>query len=113
MHQPTDRAAAHQTLDVLIAEAHGARQVLPRRERCEELSRQLRAAIGDLRLAAMEHADTLEERSRGWYRIYNLLDATDDVLAGGLGDGLLSAAIQVGALARQAEALRGVVTQRR
>lgn len=108
MTNPTDRAPARQTLDALIAEAHGARQVLPRRERCEEIARQLRAAIGDLRLAAMERAGRLEERSREWYRVQTVLDDTDDALRGRLGDGLLSAAIHVADLARQAAALRDV-----
>jgi hypothetical protein len=106
VNHPTEPAAREQTLDALIIEAHGARQILPRRERCEELDRQLRTAIAHLRQAAIAQADTLEQRSRGWYRIYGVLDATEDALAGGLGDGLLSAAIHVGELARQAQALR-------
>lgn len=110
MTNPTDRAPAHQTLDALIAEAHAARQVLPRRERCEEIARQLRAAIGDLRLAAMERAGRLEPRSRDWYQVQGVLDRTDNVLRGRLGDGLLSAAIHVGELARQATALRDLAS---
>lgn len=110
MTNPTDQSPPHQTLDALIDEAHGARQVLPRRERCEEIARQLRAAIGDLRLAAMDHAKTLEPGSRDWYRVQVALDAADDALRGRLGDGLLSAAIHVGELARQATALRQVAS---
>jgi hypothetical protein len=109
MSKPTDRAAPIQPLDILIAEALDATQMLPRPEHCEILNRQLRAAIGDLYLAAQQQLPEHAERSRGWYRIQNMLDATNDVLAGDLGSGLLSAALHLAALGRQAQALDSLV----
>ncbi|MEV0556170.1 DUF6415 family natural product biosynthesis protein [Streptomyces sp. NPDC050597] len=105
MNHPTDRAARQQTLDSLIDEAIGARQMLPPYERCVELNQALRAAIGDLYLNAQEEARKLPEHSRGWRSVHNTLADADDVLAEDLGSGLLSAAIQLGALARTARAL--------
>ncbi|MEU9470390.1 DUF6415 family natural product biosynthesis protein [Streptomyces avermitilis] len=107
MTQPTDQPATHQPLDSLINEAFGARQVLPRRERCEELNQLLRAAIGDLIPAIQEQARQLPEYSRDWYRLTGIVEDTRDVLRGGLGHGLLSAAIHLSALARQARSLAG------
>lgn len=105
MQQPTDRTAARQTLDQLTDEAISARQVLLPYERCVELNRLLRAAIGDLYLAAQEQARQLPAHGRDWHRVHNALADTDDVLADDLGSGLLSAAIQLGALARAARSL--------
>lgn len=105
MGKPTDPAAPHQTLDSLIDEGFAATGVLPPHERCVELNRALRAAIGDLCLQAREEAKQHDERSRDWYRLHNLVRDADVVLKSNLGTGLLSAAIHVSALARQARAL--------
>lgn len=105
MQQPTDRNPTHQTLNDLIDEGFAAPGVLPTHERCVELNRYLRAAIGDLSLQAREEAAQHDERSRDWYRLHNLVRDADIVLASDLGTGLLSAAIHVSALARQARAL--------
>jgi hypothetical protein len=108
MTQPTDQPAPHQTLDALISEAFGATRDRPPPERCEELNRQLRAEIGHLHLAAREAQAGEEEYSRDWWRLRNVLLDTDYVLAEELKTGL-SAAIHLGALARQAQALRAAL----
>jgi hypothetical protein len=105
MQQPTDRNPIQQTLNQLIDEGFAATGVLPAYERCVELNRYLRAAIGDLSLRAREEAKQHDERSRDWYRLHNLVRDADIVLKSDLGTGLLSAAIHVSALARQARAL--------
>lgn len=105
MKQTTDQPATDQTLDSLVDEALGARQMLPPYERCIQLNQALRAAIGDLYLRAQEELGRLPEHGREWHQVHNALDDTDSVLADGLGHGLLSAAIHLGALARQARAL--------
>lgn len=105
MQQPTDRNPTQQTLNDLIDEGLAATGVLPAHERCVELNRYLRAAIGDLSLQAREEAGQYDEGSRDWYRLHNLVRDADIVLKSGLGTGLLSAAIHVSALARQARAL--------
>ncbi|UPZ27585.1 DUF6415 family natural product biosynthesis protein [Streptomyces sp. LRE541] len=108
MTQTTDQHTDRQTLDALIEEAVGARQMLPPYERCVELNRLLRAAIGDLYLAAQERLGQLPEHRRDWHRVRNALADTDAVLADNLGSGLLSAAIHLGDLARQARTLATV-----
>ena len=112
MQQPTDRNPIHQTLDQLIGEGFAAPGVLPTHERCVELNRYLRAAIGDLSLQAREEAKRHDEGSRDWNRLHNLVRDADVVLASDLGTGLLSAAIHVSALARQARALSNGVAGR-
>lgn len=105
MGHPTDPSTTQPTLNDLIDEGFAAPGVLPTHERCVELNRYLRAAIGDLSLQAREEAGQYDERSRDWYRLHNLVRDADIVLASNLGTGLLSAAIHVSALARQARAL--------
>ena len=105
MGHPTDPATTQPTLQDLIDEAFAATGVLPPHGRCVELNRALRAAIGDLSLQAREEAKQHDERSRDWYRLHNLVRDADIVLKSDLGTGLLSAAIHVSALARQARAL--------
>ncbi|MGW5173080.1 DUF6415 family natural product biosynthesis protein [Streptomyces sp. NPDC004082] len=112
MQQPTDPAPPRQTLDDLIGEAVSARQDLPPHERCVELNQRLRAEIGDLILAVQEAAGAAPLHSRDWHRLHNVLDDTTAVLAGSLGSGYMSAALHVGALARQAEALRDALARR-
>jgi hypothetical protein len=100
MAKPTDQPPTQQSLAGLIDEALGARQMLPPYERCMELNRALRAAIGDLYLAVQEQARQAPAHSRDWHRLHGLLTDVDDTLTRDLGAGLLSAAIQLGALAR-------------
>jgi hypothetical protein len=106
--QPTDQPAAHQTLDALIEEAFGAARTYPPRARVEEINRLLRARLGDLHLAAREAQAGCEEYSRDWWRLRNVLLDTDYVTEQELGEGL-SAAIHLGALARQVQALRAAL----
>ena len=108
MNNPTEPAAPYQPLDALIEEAFSAARTYPARERIEEINRLLRAEIGDLHLAAREARAGCEEYSRDWWRLRNVLRDTDYVLAEDLGEGL-SAAIHVGALARQVQALRAAL----
>jgi hypothetical protein len=109
--QPTDRTAPDQTVDGLIDEALDATRILPPYQRCTELNKQLRAAIGDLYPAVQEHAARQSERSRDWYRIHGALEETDDVLAAGLGSGLLSAALHLAALGRQCRTLKAIADE--
>jgi hypothetical protein len=109
MHHPTDQPARDQTLDALIDEALGACQMLPPYDRCLELDRQLRAAIGELVPAVQAQVGQLTAFSRDWHRLDGILEDTRDVLSDGLGSGLLSAAIQLAALGRQARALTDAV----
>lgn len=109
MTHPTDNAAPEQPLDALLDEAFDATRVLPPHPRCMELNQQLRAAIGDLYLAAQEARAGTVEHSRDWWRLTNALTDTEYVLAEDLGAGLLSAALHVAALARQALALRNAL----
>lgn len=105
MNHPTDRAAPGQTLDSLIDEAIGARQMLPPYQRCEELDMLLRAAIEGILPAVRAEAGQAVERSRNWYRMRHILEDVDAVLQESLGSGLMSAAIQVGRLAEQCRRL--------
>jgi hypothetical protein len=105
MKQPTDQPATDQTLASLIDEAIGARQMLPRRERCEELDRALRDRVAQLLPSVEERAGAAVERTREWYRLRAIVDDSREILNAGLGHGLLSAAIQVGRLAEQCQAL--------
>jgi len=105
MNHPTDRAAPGQTLDELIDEALGARQVLLPIQRCQELDMLLRAAIEGVLPTVRAEAGQAVERTRGWYELRHLLEDVDEVLRESLGSGLLSAAIQVGRLAEQCRRL--------
>ena len=105
MTHPTGEAAPHQTLDALVAEAQTATEVLPTIDRCRHLDTQLRDAIRDLHARVEEKAAGLTPRSRAWYACVTLTDRTDEVLAGSLGYGLLSAATRVAALARHCRSL--------
>ncbi|MFD6552789.1 DUF6415 family natural product biosynthesis protein [Streptomyces sp. NPDC058398] len=105
MPQPTDQPATDQTLTSLIDEAIGARQMLPRRERCEELDRALRDRVAQLLPSVEVRADAAVERTREWYRLRAIVGEARETLDAGLGHGLLSAAIQVGRLAEQCQAL--------
>lgn len=106
---PTDHPAPEQPLDALLDEAFDATRILPPYGRCMELNRQLRAAIGDLYLAAQAARATAVPRSRDWWRMENVLVDTERVLAEDVGAGLLSAALHVAALARQAMALQNAL----
>jgi hypothetical protein len=103
--QPTDQPAPDQTLDALIDEAIGARQMLPRRERCEELDHALRDRVAQLLPSVEARASAAVERTREWYRLRAIVGEAQETLDAGLGHGLLSAAIQVGRLAEQCQAL--------
>ncbi|MFJ5973489.1 DUF6415 family natural product biosynthesis protein [Streptomyces sp. NPDC093060] len=108
MNQPTDRAAPDYTpaqVDALIAESAAATGILPTIDRCHHLNRQLRAAIQQLADQVRQRQAAFPERSRDWYRCDRLLTDTGTVLAEGMGHGLLSAALHVAALGRQAQAL--------
>lgn len=106
MPQPTDQPATDQSLDSLIGEAFGARQVLPPYERCEFLDKALRAAIERLLPEVETRAGRAVERSREWYALRVILDDVRETLDGGLGNGLLSAAIQVDRLAQACQRLQ-------
>jgi hypothetical protein len=106
MAQPTDQPATDQTLDSLIGEAFGAKRMLPPYERCLHLDQALRAAIDELLPEVDERAGRAVERSREWYALRNLLDDVRETLAGDLGHGLLSAAIQVDRLAQACQRLQ-------
>lgn len=105
MTNPTDRAAPQQPLDALIDEAFDATRILPPYERCETLNRDLRAVVEQLADQVRQRQAAAPERSRDWYRCDRLLADTEAVLAEGMGHGLLSAALHVAALGRQAQAL--------
>lgn len=106
--QPTDRTAPDQPLDGLIDDAFDSTSAPPTQERCVELNRQLRAAIGNLYVATQQAQADVEEYSRDWWRYRNALLDTDYVLEDELNTGL-AAAIHVAALARQAQALRNAL----
>ncbi|MFI6491193.1 DUF6415 family natural product biosynthesis protein [Streptomyces sp. NPDC050564] len=109
MNQPTDQPATDQTLADLIDEAIGAKQVLLPYARCQELDEALRAAIAAILPAVQQELGGLKKYSRDWYQVTHVLADTDEVLAEGLGSGLLSAAIQVGRLAEQCRFLAAEV----
>lgn len=108
VNHPTDRAAPGYTpaqVDALIAEAAAATGILPTIDRCHHLNGELRAAIQQLADQVRKQQAAVPDRSRDWYRCDRLLIDTDTVLAEGMGHGLLSAALHVAALGRQAQAL--------
>jgi hypothetical protein len=109
MAKPTDRTATRQTLDELIDEAIGARQMLPPYGRCRELDMLLRAAIEGVLPAVRDAAGQAVERTRRWYALRHLLEDVDEVLQESLGSGLMSAAIQVGRLAEQCRRLHAEI----
>ncbi|MFB7499999.1 DUF6415 family natural product biosynthesis protein [Streptomyces sp. NPDC056161] len=111
MTQPTDRPVTRQPLDDLIAEAAAATGILPTIDRCHQLNRELRAALADLASQARTRQAAAGDRSRDWYRYDRLLTDTAGVLGQGLGYGLLSAALHVSALGRQAQALADGLTE--
>lgn len=106
MSQSTDRAATEQTLTSLIDEAAQATQVLPPYERCVELNEGLRNAISGLCEQVEQQAGEHPVRSRDWYRLTGLLEQADMILGAGMGEGLMSAALHVAALGRQARLMR-------
>ena len=109
MNQPTDQPATDPTLADLIDEAIGARRMLPPYACCQELDEALRAAILALLPGVQQELGGLTRYSRDWYHITHILADTREVLAEGLGHGLLSAAIQVGRLAEQCQVLAAEV----
>ena len=110
MPQPTDEPATDQTLDELIDEAYGAKQILPTYERCLHLDDALRAAIDRLLPDVEARAAAAVRGSRDWYELPRILDDARDTLAGTLGHGLLSAAIQVDRLAHTCQRLQTETT---
>jgi hypothetical protein len=103
--QPTEPAAASDTLDALIDEALTARQILPTRDRCEHLNHELRAALDRLIPAVQAQADGMDRGDVAWWVRQRALDETANTLAEGLGLGLVSAATHVHELARYCRVL--------
>jgi hypothetical protein len=79
--------------------------MLPPYSRCLDLDRQLRGQLAGMLPAVEERAAQARERTREWYRLRSIVDDARETLDAGLGEGLLSAAIQVGRLAEQCQTL--------
>jgi hypothetical protein len=105
MSQPTDRAAAQQPLDDLIAEAQGATGILPTIDRCQHLRDELRAAITDLAVQVRRRLDRAPHGSSDWARLDQALLQAQGALLGGFGVGLRSAALHVQTLGEAAAVL--------
>lgn len=108
MSNPTDRATTCQTLDGLTTEARAAVDILPPIADCERLERELGDAIGELAGQVRTQMGYLPRGSVDWNRHDAALLAAQETLLGTLGDGLKSAARQVGELGRRVEELREI-----
>jgi len=111
MGQPTEPAAASDTLDTLIDEALAAARILPTRERCEHLNRELRAALAQLMPAVQAQADRIDRGDVAWWVRQRAIDGTANTLTEDLGPGLVSAASHIHTLARHCRALADYATR--
>lgn len=107
MPQPTEHPAAAQqeNLADLVTEADAVTEVLPTIGRCRELNDALRSHIRRLTERVEQRRDASMPRSRAWYEADNAVAETRSLLAHDMGAGLMSAALHVAALGRQARVL--------
>jgi hypothetical protein len=105
MEQITDRAAAQQPLDELIAEAAAATGILPTIDRCQQLRDELRAAVTALADQVRRRLDYAATGTPEWTRLEGALLQAQGALLGGFGVGLMSAAVHVKTLGEAAAAL--------
>lgn len=110
MTHPTDRAATHQPLDQLIAEAKDAAGILPTIDRCTQLRDELRPTIRRLADEVRRRQDTLLLGS-DWERCERALLKAQAALCGSFGFGLRSAAIHVKTLGEAAETLAACIQE--
>lgn len=105
MEQITDRAAAQQPLDELIAEAAAATGILPTIDRCQQLRDELRPRIASLADTVRRRLDYTATGTPEWTRLESALLQAQGALLGGFGRGLRSAAVHVKTLGEAAAAL--------
>jgi hypothetical protein len=105
MEQITDRAAAQQPLDELIAEAQAATGILPTIDRCHHLRDELRAAVTALAAQVRRRLDAADTGTPEWTRLESALLQAQGALLGGFGVGLRSAAVHVKTLGEAAAVL--------